>query len=115
MDNRRCKQNSKNRISIKTKFYVYMVICSDNSFYTGYTNDVPARVKKHNDGKGAKYTRGRGPVTLVYQEELPSKSDAMRREYQIKQMTHMEKVFLVSETNERRNKHGIGLRVGSIV
>jgi len=97
MDNRRRNQNRKNRIQIRTKFYVYIVICSDNTLYTGYTNDVDARVLKHNAGKGAKYTRGRLPVVLLYQEEFPTKSEAMKREHQIKQLTHMEKIFLVSE------------------
>jgi putative endonuclease len=78
-------------------YYVYMVICSDETFYTGYTNNLGGRVEKHNSGKGAKYTRGRGPVKLVYTEKYCSKSKAMKREYQIKQLTHMEKFLLAAE------------------
>lgn len=67
-------------------FYVYMVRCSDDSLYTGYTTDVNARIAAHNTGRGAKYTRGRQPVELVYVEEFEEKSPALQREYQIKQL-----------------------------
>ena len=65
-------------------YYVYIVRCSDGSLYTGSTNNLPARVEKHNRGEGARYTRGRRPVTLVYSESAASKSDALKREIQIK-------------------------------
>ena len=68
-----------------------MVECDDNTYYTGYTNDLEHRIKKHNQGKGAKYTRGRTPVNLVYKEEYDSQSKAMRREYEIKKLTRKEK------------------------
>jgi len=90
-------------------YYVYMVVCSDDTIYTGYTNDLDSRIVKHNRGKGAKYVRGRCPVKLIYQEIHNSKSDAMKREYQIKRLTHMEKLFLVSEKNEEKR---IGLNIG---
>ena len=61
-----------------------MVRCADNSLYTGISNDVEERVKAHNAGKGAKYTRMRGPVRLVYTREMGSMSAAMRREHMIK-------------------------------
>ena len=69
---------------VKKRWYVYMVRCADNSLYTGISNDVEERVKAHNAGKGAKYTRMRGPVRLVYTREMGSMSAAMRREHEIK-------------------------------
>ena len=69
---------------VKKRWYVYMVRCADNSLYTGISNDVEERVKAHNAGKGAKYTRMRGPVRLVYTREMGSMSAAMRREHMIK-------------------------------
>jgi putative endonuclease len=75
--------------------WVYIVICSDNTLYTGYSTDVDARVKKHNTGKGAKYTRIRLPVTLVYKKEYLTKSEAMKREYQIKQLSRTQKLALI--------------------
>ena len=64
-------------------FYTYIVECNDKTLYTGYTTDVEARIKTHNSGKGAKYTRSRLPVKLVYFEEHETKSEAMSREYAI--------------------------------
>ena len=61
-------------------YYLYILRCGDNSLYTGITTDVARRLAAHQSGKGAKYTRGRGPLTLVYQEELPDKPSALRRE-----------------------------------
>lgn len=75
--------------------YIYIVECSDNTLYTGYTTDVKRRVKEHNQGKGAKYTRGRGPVKLCYSEEHQSKSQAMKREYAIKQLKRRDKLKLI--------------------
>jgi putative endonuclease len=66
---------------------VYVVECSDGTLYTGYTTDVQRRVAEHNAGEGAKYTRGRTPVELRHVERFESKSAAMRREYEIKQMS----------------------------
>ncbi len=80
--------------------YVYIVECRDNTLYTGYTNDPKRRIKEHNLGDGAKYTRGRGPVKLVYLEEFTDKSEAMKREYEIKQLSRSEKLELI------RNKKG---------
>ena len=78
-------------------YYVYMVRCSDGSLYTGSTNNLPARIEKHNRGEGARYTRGRRPVTLVYSESAASKSDALKREIQIKKMTRADKLSLIKE------------------
>lgn len=75
----------------KKECYTYMLRCADGSLYTGYTTDLENRIKAHNEGKGAKYTRLRGPVELVYYETHSSKEEAMRREALIKQMSKKEK------------------------
>ena len=77
--------------------YTYMVKCGDDTLYTGYTTDVVRRTKAHNSGKGAKYTRSRLPVELVYYEVHDTKHDAMRREYELKQLTRVEKLKLIEE------------------
>lgn len=82
------------------KYYAYMVRCSDNSIYSGYTTDVYKREKVHNTGKGAKYTRTRLPVKLVYFEEFDNKIDAMKREYALKQYTHKEKEEIIINSNK---------------
>ena len=66
--------------------YTYIVRCNDGTYYTGWTNDIEKRLKTHNEGKGAKYTKTRRPVTLVYYESFQTKEEAMRREWEIKQM-----------------------------
>jgi putative endonuclease len=75
--------------------YVYVVECSDDTYYTGYTTDVERRVAEHNDGEGARYTRGRRPVTLVHVEAFESQSRAMQREYAIKQLSRPAKERVV--------------------
>lgn len=75
--------------------YTYIVECSDGSFYTGWTNDLERRMKAHNEGRGAKYTKSRRPVKLAYFETFQTKEEAMSRECQIKQMTRKEKEALV--------------------
>ena len=77
--------------------WVYILRCSDGTLYSGWTNDLEARVKTHNAGKGAKYTRSRLPVELVYSEELESPSAAMRREYELKQLSRKEKLKLINK------------------
>lgn len=79
-------------------WYVYMLRCGDGSLYTGYTDNVERRLAVHQSGKGAKYTRSRLPVTLAYQEELPDKSAALRREAAIKSLTRSEKLALLQTT-----------------
>ncbi len=79
--------------------YVYILRCADDSYYTGYTTDPARRVAEHNAGDGAKYTRGRTPVKLVYLEAHGSKSDAMGREYEIKQYSRAEKEALVADAD----------------
>lgn len=75
--------------------FVYVVECCDGSLYTGYTTDVDRRIREHNDGTGAKYTRGRRPVDLVHVERFEGKSAAMSREYEVKQLTRRQKERLV--------------------
>lgn len=76
--------------------HMYIVRCADDTLYTGYTTDVERRVSEHNAGTGAKYTRGRGPVVLEYVEEFSSKSEALRREYEVKQCSRGQKEQLIS-------------------
>ena len=71
--------------------YAYLVRCSDNSLYAGWTNNIEKRLKSHNAGTGAKYTKSRRPVTLAYLEEFDTKSEAMKREAALKKMTHQQK------------------------
>ncbi len=78
-------------------WYIYLVRCSDGTLYCGISKDVGKRVVAHNDGKGAKYTRSRGPVTLVYVEESEDKSSALKREIAIKRMPRKRKLALASE------------------
>lgn len=79
------------------KHYIYIVRCKDGSLYTGYAKDIEQRVAKHNSGQGAKYTKIRRPVELVYQEVFDTKSEAMKREYEIKTFSRQEKLQLISE------------------
>jgi len=78
-------------------WYVYILRCADGTLYTGSTNDPDHRLKMHNEGKAAKYTKGRGPVERVYLEELSTKSEAFRREYSIKQLSRDEKLKLIQK------------------
>ena len=77
------------------KHFVYILQCADGTFYTGYTTDPERRVRVHNSGKGAKYTRSRRPVELIYTEEFDDKIEAQRREYAIKQLSRAEKEQLI--------------------
>lgn len=88
-------------MGIKMKNYTYIVQCSDGTLYTGWTNDISKRIKVHNQGKGAKYTKSRLPVKLVYSEEYDTKQEAMQREYAIKQLSRKEKLALVTNLNKR--------------
>jgi putative endonuclease len=77
------------------RHYVYIVQCCDGTLYTGYTTDIERRIDEHNKGTGARYTRSRTPVRLVYVEESSSKGAALAREYAIKKLSRLEKVKLV--------------------
>lgn len=78
--------------------YTYIVKCSDGTFYTGWTTNVERRLNAHNAGKGAKYTKTRRPVKLIYLEEFPTKEEAMSREYAIKQLTRIQKEKLLDSS-----------------
>jgi len=78
-------------------WYVYILRCGDDTLYTGVTDDVEKRLAAHRAGKGAKYTRGRSPLELVYVEEQPDKSAALRREIAIKKLSRREKLKLVEK------------------
>ena len=79
-------------------WFVYLVRCRDGSLYTGVTNDLDARLEAHNAGRGARYTRGRGPVTLVHLERARGRGAALRREIAIKKMPRTEKRRLATES-----------------
>lgn len=83
------------RLLMTMEHYAYMVRCADGSFYCGYTNNLDNRIKTHNLGKGAKYTRSRLPVELVYYEIFDSKEEAMSREWHLKRLTHAKKEKLL--------------------
>ena len=76
-------------------YYLYILRCGDGSLYTGITTDVERRLAVHRSGRGAKYTRGRGPLTVVYREECGDKSAALRRELAVKALTREEKLALI--------------------
>ena len=80
----------------QTNFYVYIVECSDGSYYTGYTNDLDARIKKHNEGKASKYTRSHLPVKVVWWKGYESGTCARKMEYRLKTLTREEKEELVN-------------------
>ena len=84
-------------------YWVYILRCGDGTLYTGSTSDVERRAAAHNSGRGAKYTRGRGPVEVVYREELADKSAALRREREIKGLTRAEKLALAARDGERKS------------
>lgn len=75
--------------------YTYILRCSDDTLYCGWTNDLKKRLASHNAGKGAKYTRSRHPVTLVYYETFETKEEAMSREFAIKRLSRKEKLKLI--------------------
>ncbi len=80
------------------EWYVYIVECSDKTFYVGTTNDIKKRIAKHNAGKGAKYTRGRGPVKIRYTRSFESRSEACKHEYQLKRYSRDEKQDIIQAT-----------------
>lgn len=88
-------------IGVSELNYTYILKCKDGTYYTGWTNNLEKRLKDHNEGRGAKYTKARLPVSLIYYEEFQTKEDAMRREYAIKHMTRSEKEELIKAHSER--------------
>ena len=82
---------------VNMNHFVYILRCIDGTLYTGWTTNLDARIEAHNQGTGAKYTRGRGPVALVYSETYETKSCAMRREAEIKKLTREAKLSLINQ------------------
>jgi putative endonuclease len=82
-------------------YSVYILLCDDGSYYTGYAKDVTSRFEKHKARRGARYTRMHKPKKVVYVEEFKTRRDAIRREHQIKALTHRRKHNLVSKIDER--------------
>lgn len=76
-------------------WFVYVLLCEDGSLYTGYSNDVDHRFSDHKDGKGGRYTRSHKPIKLIYSEELPTKSQALKRERQIKGWSREKKINIL--------------------
>lgn len=83
--------------------YTYLLRCADGSLYCGWTNHLAERVNAHNSGNGAKYTKSRRPVELVYYETFATKQEAMRREWEVKQLSRKEKLRLVEMSNMMEN------------
>ena len=81
----------------QSSHFVYILKCKDDTLYTGYTTDISRRIRAHEEGKGAKYTRGRSPFELVYQASCPSKSEAMQLEARIKKLSRKRKMQLIHE------------------
>jgi predicted GIY-YIG superfamily endonuclease len=85
-------------IKMEHTWKLYILRCGDGTLYTGITTDVEKRLETHRSGKGAKYTRGRAPLELVYSEECGSHSDGLRRELEIKRLTREEKEMLIRQS-----------------
>jgi putative endonuclease len=85
-------------------YYVYIILCKDDSYYTGYTSDLDSRIRLHLNGKGARYTKMHRPEKLVYVETFASRTEAMRREKKVKRLDHGQKFELVNSRNRKRQK-----------
>ena len=88
---------------MESQWYLYILRCKDNTLYTGITTDVEKRLEAHRSGKGAKYTRGRAPLELVYRETCGSHSDALKREAEIKKLSRQSKELLLNSQESRNN------------
>ena len=97
--------------ALSAGWWVYILRCSDGTLYTGCTTDVEKRLAAHNNGRGAKYTRGRGPVTLVYREACGSRSAALRREAAVKRLSRAEKLELLLSAKEETSAVPVGTAV----
>lgn len=84
-------------------WYVYILRCADDTLYTGITNDLQQRLQTHNSGTGAKYTRSRRPVEILYAQRVDSHSEALKREYAIKQMTRQQKLSMIEHAKACEN------------
>ena len=83
-------------------WFLYVLECSDGSFYTGISNNLEKRITEHNSGKGSKYARARLPVRLIYSECVETKSQALKREIEVKRLTRTQKEQLVGKNNDQR-------------
>lgn len=83
-------------------YYVYIILCTDGSFYTGYTKNIDKRLRMHENGNGARYTRMHKPQRIAYLELFELRAQAMKREKQIKKLTHQQKLNLVNSRNTRK-------------
>lgn len=84
----------------KAEHFFYVLQCNDESYYAGYTNNLEQRIRVHNEGKGAKYTRAKLPVQCIYYEVFQDKREAMRAEYKFKQLTRKQKKCYMKEAKE---------------
>lgn len=84
----------------KNEHFFYVLECSDGTYYAGYTNDLKKRIEVHNAGKGAKYTRAKRPVALIYYEQHETKPLAMKKEYAFKQLTKLQKIRYIGSRKE---------------
>lgn len=89
-------------MEVNNDHYFYVLECGDGSYYAGYTNDLEKRLAKHESGKGAKYTRSRGPLTLLYHEMYETKPEAMKAEYAFKQLSKAEKIAYIRNGKAER-------------
>jgi putative endonuclease len=87
-------------------YYVYVILCRDNTFYTGYTKDIDSRMKLHMNGKAARYTRTHKPKKLVYVQEYSSRAEAMRNERKTKRLSHCQKLELINAHTKNGNGKG---------
>lgn len=91
-------------MTVEKEWFLYIILCGDQTLYTGITVDVAKRFRAHCSGKGAKYTRGRGPLHLVYLESCGTHADALRREYAVKSLSRSEKDAIILEYASCQNK-----------
>lgn len=84
-------------------YYIYIAKCADGTLYTGFTNDLEKRLKAHNDGRGAKYTKTRLPVVFVHTEAFQTEGEARSREWHVKQLSRKEKLKLIERSNEEQS------------
>jgi predicted GIY-YIG superfamily endonuclease len=85
-------------------YYVYIIVCMDGSFYTGYTKNIDARIRLHESGKGARYTKMHKPLKVAYFELFNSRAQAMKREKEVKTMTHQQKLKLIKSRNSKNDR-----------
>jgi putative endonuclease len=85
-------------------YYVYVILCKDNSFYTGYTKDLDSRMRLHMNGKASRYTRMHRPQKIVYVEEFGSRAEAMKKEKKVKRLKHSQKLALINSQNKPKIK-----------